>query len=175
MPLDGPEARAFIAVRSIGRSNKHWVGCNDEWIAFVRERSRWYLFNVYTNDEIQVPRVRDVGIHPEDPFRYHRNMMSVELLKIQIVRKPYKDAGGVWNYFLIAVFDKMIAIMRGGVDSHWKILNAARLAPSTFVDAIQDLQDRIYAVTELHGDVFLREPTEWGSLLLHKLVLHLLT
>ena len=71
----------------------------------------------------------------------------------------------MWNYFLTAVFDKMIAIMRGGVDSHWKILNAACLAPSRYMDAIQDLQERICAVTEPHGDVLLWEPTEWGKLL----------
>ena len=139
MPLDRPEARSFIAARSIGHANKYWVGSKDQWIAFVQDGARWYLLNVYTNDEIQLSNVHDAGIRPNDPFKYHYNMLSVELLKIQIVWKPYKDGGGMWNYFLIALFDMMIAIMRGGVDNHWKILNASCVAPSGFVEAIQDL------------------------------------
>lgn len=162
MQLDGPTENAFIPVRSVGRANKHWVGANGEWVAFVREGARWFLFNVYTNEEIEVPSVRNVDIHPDDPFRYHCNMMRMELLKIQIVRRPYNAGGGVWNYSLIAVFDKMIAIMRGGDDPQWRILNNPFLAPSTYVDAIQDLQERIYAVTAPLGDVLVWEPLEWG-------------
>ena len=103
--------------------------------------------------------VHEIGIHPNDPFRYRCNMMSTELLKIQIVPKPYRTGNDAWNYFLITVFDKMIAIMRGRVDSHWKILNATGLALSRYVDAVQDFQDRICAVTKPHGDVFLWEPS----------------
>ena len=83
MPLDAPAARAFIPCRSICRANKHLVGAYGEWVALVQDGERWYLFNVYTMEEIQVPNVRNVGIHSSDPFRYRFNMMhSMELLKI---------------------------------------------------------------------------------------------
>ena len=163
MPLYGPTARAFIPCTSVGRANKHWVGGKDEWVVFVRDGARWYQFNVYSKEEIEVPSVHNVGIHPDDPFRYHCNMMRLELLKIQIVKKPYNAGLGVWNYYIIAVFDKMIAIMRGGIDLQWRILKNGCLASSqTYVDAIHDLHERIYAVTGPRGDVYVWDPLEWG-------------
>ena len=99
--------------------------------------------------------VRDVGIHPNDPFMYHCNMMSTEILKIQIVKKPYKSRNNSCHYFLVAVFDRMIAIPHGGVDSRWEILNNAGVTPSRYVDVIQDFQKRIYTVTKPHGDIYL--------------------
>lgn len=69
MPLDSPSIRAFVPSRAIGRNNKHWAGANGEWVAFVDEQARWSLLNVYTKQEIPLPSIRNVGIHPDDPFR----------------------------------------------------------------------------------------------------------
>ena len=88
-------------------------------------------------------------------------MHSLELLKIQITNEPFTDVNGVWHYDLVAVFDKVVAIMRGGVDPQWKILKNNYLAPSTFVDAIMYNQV-IYAVIEPQGDVLVWDPLEWG-------------
>lgn len=162
MQLDGPTVGAFLPVTTLGRGNKHWAGGKGPWIAFVRDGARWTLFNVYTKEEIEVPSVRDVEIYPDSPFRFHCDLMRLELKKIQIAVEPYNVGDGVWHYFLIAVFDKTIAIMRGGVDPHWRILSNDFVVPAKYVDAIQDLQQRIYAVTAPHGDVFVWDPLEWG-------------
>lgn len=71
MPLDSPSTRAFVPSRAIGRNNKHWASANVEWVAFVHEQARWSLLNLYTKQEISLPSIRNVGIHPDDPFRYH--------------------------------------------------------------------------------------------------------
>ena len=117
---------------------------------------------MYTQKEIEVPSVHDVGIYPDTPFRFHFNLMGLELQKIQIVLKLFNAGDGVYHYFLIAVFDKMIAIMRGGVNPQWRILSNDFFAPSRFVDAIQDMQQRIYVLTEPHEDVFVWDLLEWG-------------
>ena len=69
----------------------------------------------------------------------------MELVKIQMPVAPYK-IGDSWNYYLIAVFEKFIAIMRGGSDHDWRILRNDHLPPSRYVDAILDAE-RIFAVT----------------------------
>jgi hypothetical protein len=85
----------------------------------------------------------------------------MQLLKIQITAEPYR-VGHRWNYYVIAVFDKIIAIMRGGSrDVQWRILRNDYLAPSRYVDAILTT-GRIYAVTAPRGDVLVWEPTIWG-------------
>ena len=75
----------------------------------------------------------------------------MELLKIQIPKVPYK-VGNIWHYYLIAVFDKFIAILIGGSDPQWKILRNDHLPPSRYVDAIL-YEEEIYAVTAPGGDV----------------------
>ena len=121
------------------------------------------LFNVYTQTVVDLPSVRNVGIHPDGPFVYRYDMTRMQLLKIQITNTPYR-IGGIWNYYVIAVFDKFIAIMRGARDQNWRILRNDFLAPSRYVDAILD-GDRICALTAPRGDLFVWEPTVWGELL----------
>ena len=108
-----------------------------------------------------MPSIRNVGIHPDNPFRYHYDLMSLELLKIQITAEPFL-VGVNWHYYVIVVFDKLIAIMRGGTDLNWRILPHQYLAPSLFVDAILD-GGRIYASTAPHGDVLVWQPEEYGE------------
>jgi hypothetical protein len=93
----------------------------------------------------------------------------MQLLKIQITAEPYR-VGNKWNYYVIAVFDKMIAIMRGGSrDVQWRILRNDYLAPSRYVDAILT-SGRIYAVTAPRGDVLVWDPTIWGEFLIFVLI-----
>ncbi|KAM0922830.1 hypothetical protein ACQ4PT_005923 [Festuca glaucescens] len=115
-PLDSAAVSAFVPCRVIGRNNKHWVGANGEWVAFVQDQAQWTLLNVYTKAEITLPSIRNVGIHPDDHFRYHCEMASLVLLKIQITGEPFL-VEGKWHYCAIEVFDKTIAIMMGGRDS----------------------------------------------------------
>jgi hypothetical protein len=170
----------------IGRNNKHWVGANGDWVAFVQDQAQWTLMNVYTKAEITLPSIRNVGIHPDDHFRYcsisryftiffdlfkpkvfkippryHWEMASLVLLKIQITGEPFMFEGR-WHYCAIAVFDKTLAIMMGGMDSDWRILKNDFLRPSFYADAIYD-EGRIYAVTEPRGDVLVWQPMEYGK------------
>lgn len=162
MPLDAPSAGAFVPCVDAGPGLKHWVGANGEWVAFVQDQARWYLLNVYTNVEIEVPSVQNVGIYyHHSPFHYHHDMARIRLNKIQIASPP-ELVGNRWRYDLIAVFDKFIAVMRGGRDVNWRILCNDFLAPSRYVDAIMD-GERIYAVTSPSGDVLVWEPTIWGE------------
>ena len=162
MSLDAPSASASVPWDDVGPGQKHWVGANGEWVAVVQFFSRWYLLNVYTNVQIEVPSVQNVGInYHNSPFLYHHDMARIRLNKIQIASPP-QFVGNKWKYDLIAVFDKCIAIMRGGTDVDWRILRNEFLAPARYVDAIMDFT-RIYAVTEPKGDVLVWEPTIWGE------------
>ncbi|KAM0911208.1 hypothetical protein ACQ4PT_013652 [Festuca glaucescens] len=160
-PLDSTAVSAFVPCRVIGRNNKHWVGANGDWVAFVQDQAQWTLLNVYTKAEITLPSIRNVGIHPDDHFRYHWEMASLVLLKIQITGEPFLFEGR-WHYCAIAVFDKTIAIMMGGTDSDWRILKNDFLRLSLYADAIYD-EGRIYAVTEPRGDVLVWQPMEYGA------------
>ncbi|KAM0908765.1 hypothetical protein ACQ4PT_015247 [Festuca glaucescens] len=160
-PLDSAVVSAFVPCRVIGRNNKHWVGANGDWVAFVQDQAQWTLLNVYTKAEITLPSIRNVGIHPDDHFRYHWEMASLVLLKIQITGEPFLFEGR-WHYCAIAVFDKTIAIMMGGTDSDWRILKNDFLRPSLYADAIYD-EGRIYAITEPRGDVLVWQPMEYGE------------
>ncbi|KAM0918221.1 hypothetical protein ACQ4PT_008839 [Festuca glaucescens] len=57
------------------------------------DQVRWTLLNVYTKAEITLPSIRNVGIHPDDHFRYHCEMASLVLLKIQITGEPFLVEG----------------------------------------------------------------------------------
>ncbi|KAM0869390.1 hypothetical protein ACQ4PT_040719 [Festuca glaucescens] len=92
-PLDSAAISAFVPCRVIGRNNKHWVGANGEWVAFVQDQAQWNLLNVYTKAEITLPSIRNVGIHPDDHFRYHCEMASLVLPKIQITGEPFLVEG----------------------------------------------------------------------------------
>ncbi|KAM0829365.1 hypothetical protein ACQ4PT_066916 [Festuca glaucescens] len=92
-PLDSAAVSAFVPCRVIGRNNKHWVGANGEWVAFVQDQAQWTLLNVYTKAEITLPSIHNVGIHPNDHFRYHCEMASLVLLKIQITGEPFLVEG----------------------------------------------------------------------------------
>jgi hypothetical protein len=169
MPLDSPSAKAFVPCTQEGPGDKHWVGSNGEWVAVVQEQARWSLLNVYTDEEIPLPSVHNVGIVPDGPFLYRYDLAHMQLLKIQITAEPYR-VGNKWNYYVIAVFDKMIAIMRGGSrDVQWRILRNDYLAPSRYVDAILT-SGRIYAVTAPRGDVLVWDPTIWGEFLIFVLI-----
>ena len=59
-------------------------------------------------------------------------------------------------------------ILWNGGGSDWIILRHDYLAPAKYVDAIDalpwgDADERIYAVTELQGDVLVWEPYKWGE------------
>ena len=166
MPLDAPLARAFVPCAQNGHGDKHWVGANGEWVAVVQDQARWSLLNVYTKEEIPLPSVRNVGITPQGPFLYRYQLAHMQLLKIQITAEPYRT-GNIWNYYAIVVFEKIIAIMRGGTrDMQWRILQHDFLAPSRYVDAVL-MSERIYAVTAPTGDVLVWDPTIWGMFLFY--------
>ena len=69
------------------------------------------------------------------------------------------------------MFDKIIAIMLGGRDSDWRILNNDFLRLSFYADAILD-EGRIYAVTEPRGDVLVWELLEYGKFVFYLLYNH---
>ena len=152
MPLDGPSIHASVPCSQTDPRQKHWVGGNGEWVANVQYLTRWYLLNVYTNIQIKVPYVQNVGINYQNSlFVYHHNMARISLNKIQIATRPCLVANN-WMYDVIAVFDTCIAIMHDGRDVDWMILRNEFLAPPRYVDAIMHVQ-RIYAVTEPKCDV----------------------
>lgn len=91
------------------------------------------------------------------------------MLKIQITGEPFM-VGGNWHYYVIAVFDKVVAIMLGGREPDWIILKNDFLRPSFYADAILD-NDRIYAVTEPLGEVLVWEPLVYGKFVFHFLYL----
>jgi hypothetical protein len=64
MLLDSPTVNSIIPVKDKRPSKKHWVGANGEWIAFVQHPGRWYMENVYTTVEIDLPPVELVSIYP---------------------------------------------------------------------------------------------------------------
>lgn len=161
MPLDLPSGRALIPCTPVGPGNKHWVGSNGEWLAMMQEEDRCFLLNVYTHEEVPVASFRSNRILPAAPFIYRYNMARMQLLKIQIVEPPYRF-GNTWHFNLIAVFDKVVAMLRGGRDISWTILRNDFLAPSRYVDAIMH-NARIYAVTAPRGDVLVWDPTVWSE------------
>ena len=158
--------------------DKHWVGSNGEWMAFVWDLDRWSLKNVYRELELPLPSIQRVGITPKHdewppapPFCYKYKQAMLELLKIQIPARPYLIEG-VWHYDAIAVFDKLIAFIHWPRDKDWIILHNHCLWPARYVDAVttsdwRRLPRRIYAVTELRGYVYVWEPYDWGKSCLH--------
>ena len=151
---------------NIGQGDdKHWVGSNGEWMAFVWDLDRWSLKNVYRELELPLPYIQRVGItpihdewSPAPPFCYEYKLAKLELLKIQIPCRPYLIEG-VWHYNAIAVFDKLITFIHCPHDKDWIILNNHCLRPAKYVDDIttNDYSRRprhIYVVIEPRGDVY---------------------
>ena len=77
MPLDNPIVHGVVPVDVGGPETsddaktveddifermEHWVGANGEWIAFAQRPGRWYLQNVYTMVQVELPLVQRVGI-----------------------------------------------------------------------------------------------------------------
>jgi hypothetical protein len=168
MPLDRPIVEAFVpATEERIEEKENWVGLNDEWIVMVKLNTIWHLRNIYTMEGIPVESVENTDIISEGmwwgSYRYHYQMGEMHLLKVQIVDKPFK-LGSVWQYNLVAVFDKLIAILRGGRGETWRVLRLDNLAPCKFVDALSDRWlTRIYAVTEPRGEVAVWEPQKWSK------------
>jgi hypothetical protein len=54
MPLDHPQLIAVMPFMYKG----YWVGMNGEWIAVIDENKNWFLANVYTRQEIDIPLPR---------------------------------------------------------------------------------------------------------------------
>ena len=152
----------------------HWVGANGEWIAFAQRPGRWYLQNVYTMVQVELPPVQRVEIdqyeaewYPCPPFTYYYQHARIELLNIDIAKKSSKF-GEQWHYNAIAVFDKFIATIECPYQKDWTILRNDYLAPATYVDAFSitnslEGMSRIYAVTEPRGDVLVWEPSKWSK------------
>jgi hypothetical protein len=95
MPLDRPIVEAFVhATEDRIEEKENWVGSNDEWIVLVKLKTIWHLRNVYTMEEIPVESVENTGILSEGmwwgAYRYHYHIGEMNLMKVQIVDKPFK-------------------------------------------------------------------------------------
>jgi hypothetical protein len=92
MLLDSPTVNSIIPFKDKGPAKKHWVGANGEWIAFVQHPGRWYMENIYTMVEIDLPHVERVSIYPVEhqwyiyiscpPLSYEYHHGRFDLLKI---------------------------------------------------------------------------------------------
>lgn len=178
MLLDKNMAPALVRVKEEGQEGyegvQHWVGGNGEWLVMIHgaDPGKLTLTNVYRSLKFTMPSLEGAGItHYKDrwqqhPFAFNFNGARINLLKIQLPKRPFL-AGGEWSYDAIAVFDKVIAIIRWPRDKVWTILPHTDSRPSKCVDAVGSSSnserrtlDRIYAVTEPHGDVHVWQPFE---------------
>ena len=184
MLLDKNMAPALVRMKEEGQAGyegvQFWVGGNGEWLVMINgEHPRnLTLTNVYRSLRLTMPSLEDVGITPysdgwqsKHPFNFKFNGAVLTLLKIQLTRRPFISCEE-WCYDAIAVFDKLIAIVRWPLETVWTILPHTDLRPSKYVDAVGTSEnserrtlDRIYAVTEPRGDVHVWQPFEWGKLI----------
>ena len=102
----------------------------------------------------------------------------MELLKVRIVKRPYKDdLAGPWHYEVIVVFDELIAILQAPLEKEWNILrNPEFFDRNSYVDAMgipgygtSSHLHRVYAVTYPYGDVLVWEPYTCGESLFYVL------
>ena len=151
IPLDKPTVDAFIPLDDEeGPAKKQWVGGTEEWVAFVQHPGRWCLQNVYRNVDFDLPAVERVDINPivdywerGIPLTYEYKRARIQLPKIEITSRPImrgRDGKEEWHYSAIAVFDKLIAIIKHPRDIDWIILRHDYLAPAKYVDTIDALQ-----------------------------------
>ncbi|KAK1696010.1 hypothetical protein QYE76_012707 [Lolium multiflorum] len=151
MPLDKPTVPAFIHTKEEldGHGPMHWVGCNGDWVAFVQQDGHLTIRNIYISDTIiPLPSLQDAGIslgptsewwHGSPPFLFKYKIdKSLELLKVRIVKRPYKDdLAGPWHYEVIVVFDELIAILQAPLEKEWNILrNPEFFDRNSYVDAM---------------------------------------
>jgi hypothetical protein len=191
MPLDKPTVPAFIHTKEEldGHGPMHWVGCNGDWVAFVQQDGHLTIRNIYISDTIiPLPSLQDAGIYlgptrewwnasPPFLFKYKIDK-SLELLKVRIVKRPYKDdLAGPWHYEVIVVFDYLIAILQAPLEKEWNILrNPEFFDRNSYVDAMgipgygtSSHLHRVYAVTYPYGDVLVWEPYTCGESLFYVL------
>jgi hypothetical protein len=191
MPLDKPTVPAFIHTKEEldGHGPMHWVGCNGDWVAFVQQDGHLTIRNIYISDTIiPLPSLQDAGIslgptsewwHGSPPFLFKYKIdKSLELLKVRIVKRPYKDdLAGPWHYEVIVVFDELIAILQAPLEKEWNILrNPEFFDRNSYVDAMgipgygtSSHLHRVYAVTYPYGDVLVWEPYTCGESLFYVL------
>jgi len=91
------------------------------------------------------------------------------LRKIHIAQEP-EFIYGKWEYELIAVFNRFIAILSTGRPigtssaentDRWIVLKHISLAPGEYIDSAWSIE-RIFVVTSYTGDVFVWEPFSYG-------------
>jgi hypothetical protein len=157
LPLDHPRLTTVMSFMYKG----DWVGMNGEWITVFDENKKWFLMNVYTRQEINIPlpgmsisKKGDLRLwvipHVEDQMP--NTCCTHVLMKLVICEVPTK-VGQYADYKLIALFKTVVAYLEGS-SQEWRFLHYSYLNDSVeFSDAIEH-GGIIYAVDESEGRTY---------------------
>jgi hypothetical protein len=151
-----------------------WVGMKGEWIAVINENKNWFLTNVYTRQEIDIPlpgtSVSKQGylrlwVIPLVQDQMPNTCCTHMLMKLVICEVPTK-VGQYADYKLIALFKAIVAYLEGS-SQEWRFLHYSYLNDSIeFSDAIEH-GGIIYAVDESEGCTYSWDPRNHGNNSIH--------
>ena len=142
---------------------KAWAAANGYWVVYIGSNCEWELVNVYTRDRVPLPKISADCPEVEHTgilctFKYNHG--DYLLRKIAICRVPNRS----WNYNnyeVIAIFDKLVAVVTDSTVRPWILLKNQFLYTDEYCDAIQD-EGLVFAATT-RGTVFAWDPRSFGT------------